>query len=71
MRPCVCAGRFIGDKGISTGQGFWPAVRRNAAIGESLLPSIIKRNVDRISKGTLPTLQIVEAGRYILKDLRR
>ena len=71
MRPCFCNGSIIGQKGLCPVHDFWPAVRRHTAIGEPLFPSLIKRNANRILKGTLASLSIIDAERYTLKGFRR
>ena len=71
MRPCFCGGNIIGDTGICPVHDFWPAVRRHTAIGSALFPSLLKKNVNRVLKGTMCSLQVEDAERYTLKGFRR
>ena len=64
MRHFFCFGSVVCASGICPVREFWPAVRRATDIGNYLFGCIRRKNINRFLKASLPTIQIIDAGRY-------
>ena len=71
MRPCSCGGSVIGGSGLCPIHDFWPAVRRASAVHSPLFPTLLKRNMNRVLKASLASINIPDAELYTLKGFRR
>ena len=71
MRPCSCAGSVIGGSGLCPIHDFWPALKRSTAIHCALFPNLLKRNMNRVLKASLASIDIPDAELYTLKGFRR
>ena len=71
MRPCFCNGSVIATRGLCPVHDFWPAVRRATDIGSYLFASIRRKNLNRILKASLTSIEVTDAHRYSLRGFRR
>ena len=70
-RPCFCSGNIIAGKGMCPIHDFRPAVRRATPIGSPLFDGIRRRNLNRIPKASLTSLDVIDANRYSVRCFRR
>ena len=71
MRPCFCDADDLGGKGICPIHDFWPAVCKNSLWNEPLFPALRSKNINRILKGMLRSMNIPEADSYSTHAFRR
>ena len=71
MRPCFCDSDTLAGKGICPIHDFWRVAKDSALWGQPLFPSLLKRNINRIIKGTFSTMGIEDAHSYSTHAFRR
>ena len=71
MRPCFCDSDTLASRGICPIHDFWRVILTETASGQQLFPSLIKRNINRILKGTLKTMNVEDAHSYSTHAFRR
>ena len=71
MRPCFCDADDLGGKGICPIHDRWHAVCSSTMWGEPLFPFHCSKNINRILKGMLRSLNIPEADSYSTHAFRR
>ena len=72
MRPCFCDSRnAMVPSGLCPIHDFWPLVQKNNLPGERLFSSLTSKNLNRVLKGVLASMQIPNAHAYSTKAFRR
>ena len=71
MRPCFFEGGDLGGTGICPVHDFWPTVCASSLWGEPLFPTLRSRNINRILKGMLRSMNIADADSYSTHAFRR
>ena len=72
MRHCFCDSlNAMVPSGLCPVHDFWPLIQKHNLPGERLFPSLISKNLNRVLKGILSSMEIPDAHSYSTKAFRR